>query len=246
MGRRIVSTGRGGTGKTTFTALATRYLKRPILLIDIDPDQSLADMLGVDLEKEGVRTVLDVLYDIQRQEGYEELSGMSVPDKIQYLFTTDFDLVSLGIKWTEGCYCAPNNLLKGIIPKLAQNYAFTLIDAPAGLEHLNRNVTSEVDDLFIILDPSLKSLKNIDRIQRLVQEVGIRYQNFYTVANYRFNEELEKRIPSDGARYLGSLQYDPRVDEFNLEGRSLLELPEDSPTSQSVKAILAKAGYLAA
>ena len=154
--------------------------------------------------------------------------------------------MSLGIKWTEGCYCAPNNLLKGIIPKLAQNYAFTLIDAPAGLEHLNRNVTSEVDDLFILLDPSLKSLKNIDRIQRLVQEVGIRYQNFYTVANHRFDAELEKRIQSDAATHLGRVEYDPRVEEFNLEGRSLLELPEDSPTSQSVKAILAKAGYLAA
>ncbi|MGB2856995.1 MAG: ArsA-related P-loop ATPase, partial [Dehalococcoidia bacterium] len=56
MGKRIVSTGRGGTGKTTFTALATRYLAGPLLLIDIDPDQSLADMLGIDLEKEGVRT----------------------------------------------------------------------------------------------------------------------------------------------------------------------------------------------
>ncbi|UCC59902.1 MAG: AAA family ATPase [Dehalococcoidia bacterium] len=250
MGRRIVTTGRGGTGKTTFTALAAKYLERPILLIDIDPDQSLADMLGVDLEKEGVRTVLDILYDIQKQEGYENLSDMPLPEKIQYLFNTEciyeseeFDLISLGVKWTEGCYCAPNNLIRAIIPKLARNYANTLIDAPAGLEHLNRNVTSEVDDMFIVLDPSMKSLKNIERIQLLAKEVGISYQNFYMVANYRFNDDLEKRIPSRNGAYLGRVDLDTAVEKFNLDGKSLLELPDDSPAAMSVKQILEKAGY---
>jgi len=250
MGRKIVSTGRGGTGKTTFTALATRYLARPLLLIDIDPDQSLADMLGIDLEKEGVRTVLDILYDIQKREGYEELSTMPIPERIEYLFSTEciyeskeFDLVSLGVKWTEGCYCAPNNLLRGIIPRLAQNYAHTLIDAPAGLEHLNRNVTSEVDDLFIILDPSLKSLKTIDRIQRLAKEIGITYHNFYLVANYRFNDELEKQIQNASGVYLGRIEYDGKVEQYNLEGKSLLELPDDSPAALSVMKILEKARY---
>jgi CO dehydrogenase maturation factor len=250
MGKRIVSTGRGGTGKTTFTALATRYLARPLLLIDIDPDQSLADMLGIDLEKEGVRTVLDILYDIQKREGYEELSTMPIPERIEYLFSTEciyeskeFDLISLGVKWTEGCYCAPNNLLRGIIPRLAQNYAHTLIDAPAGLEHLNRNVTSEIDDLFVILDPSMKSLKSVDRIQRLTKEIGITYQNLYMVANYRFNDELEKRIQNDSGAYLGRIDYDARVEEYNLEGKSLLKLPEDSPAALSVKKVLEKSGY---
>ncbi len=250
MGKRIVSTGRGGTGKTTFTALATRYLAHPLLLIDIDPDQSLADMLGIDLEKEGVRTVLDILYDIQKREGYEELSTMPIPERIEYLFSTEciyeskeFDLVSLGVKWTEGCYCAPNNLLRGIIPRLAQNYAHTLIDAPAGLEHLNRNVTSEIDDLFVILDPSMKSLKSVDRIQRLTKAIGITYQNLYMVTNYRFNDELEKRIQNDSGAYLGRIDYDARVEEYNLEGKSLLELPEDSPAALSVKKVLEKAGY---
>jgi CO dehydrogenase maturation factor len=150
---------------------------------------------------------------------------MPLPEKIEYLFSTEclyesteFDLISLGIKWTEGCYCFPNNLIRGIIPKLARNYAHTLIDAPAGLEHLNRNVTSEVDDLFLVLDPSLKSLKNIERIRRLTKEVGITYRNFYMVANYRFNEEMENYLQTYDGTYLGKI-------------------------SLSVKGILEKAGY---
>jgi CO dehydrogenase maturation factor len=250
MSRRIVSTGRGGAGKTTFAALATKYLNPPLLLIDIDPDQSLADALGIDLEKEGVRTILDLLFDIQKKQGYKELESMPLPERIEYLFDSEclyeskrFDLVSLGVKWTEGCYCAPNNLLRAIIPRLAKNYAHIVVDAPAGLEHLNRKVTSEVDDLFVILDPSLKSLRSIQRTQKLAKEVGIKYENFYLVANYRFDEELEKHIqPSDGI-YLGKIEYDAKVDEYNLKGESLLELPADSPACLSVQRILAKAGY---
>lgn len=154
-----------------------------------------------------------------------------------------FDLVSLGVKWTEGCYCAPNNLLRAIIPRLAKNYANTVIDAPAGLEHLNRKVSSEIDDLFVILDPSLKSLRSIQRIRKLTKEVGIKYENFYLVANYRFNEELEKDIQRSDGIYLGRIEYDAQVDEYNLKGKSLLELPEDSPACLSIKRILAKAGY---
>jgi CO dehydrogenase maturation factor len=251
MGRKIVTTGRGGAGKTTFAALATQYLSGPLLLIDIDPDQSLADMLGIDLEKEGVRTVLDILFDIQKKQGYEELQSMPLPEKVEYLFTRDclyesksFDLVSLGVKWTEGCYCAPNNLLKTIIPKLTQNYANTVIDAPAGLEHLNRKVTSEIDDLFLILDPSLKSLKNIKRIQKLVAEVGVKCHNFYLVANYRFTEDAEKFIQDAGVMYLGKIEPDERVEEYNLQGKSLLEIPLDSPASLSVRKILARANIL--
>jgi len=250
MGRKIVSTGRGGAGKTTFAALATRYLSGSLLLIDIDPDQSLADILGIDLEKEGVRTVLDILFDIQKKHGYEELGSMPLPEKVEYLFTREclyeskrFDLVSLGIKWTEGCYCAPNNLLRTIIPRLAQNYANIVIDAPAGLEHLNRKVTSEIDDLFLILDPSLKSLRSIVRTQKLVAEIGVKCRNFYLVANYRFNRDAEKLVQDAGATYLGKIEPDDKVEEYNLQGRPLLELPDDSPASLSVKRILERAGY---
>lgn len=250
MSRRIVFTGRGGAGKTTFAALVTRYLPGPLLLIDIDPDQNLVDMLGVDLEKEGVRTVLDVLFDVQKKQGYQELGSMPLPEKIDYLLTSEclydskhFDLVSLGVKWTEGCYCAPNNLLRAIIPRLAQNYAHVVIDAPAGLEHLNRKVASEIDDLFVILDPSQKSLRNVERTRKLVEEVGIKYQNFYLVANYRFAQNAEKHLASANGIYLGRIEPDAEVEEYNLQGRSLLELPDDSPASSSVKKILAKAGY---
>jgi CO dehydrogenase nickel-insertion accessory protein CooC1 len=53
MARRIVSTGRRAAGKSTFTALVSRYMKPLTLLVDLDSDLSLADMVGFDFHKEG-------------------------------------------------------------------------------------------------------------------------------------------------------------------------------------------------
>jgi len=248
--RKIISTGRGGAGKSTFVALIVKYLKRPTLLIDLDPDLSLADMLGADFRKERKRTVSEALYDVieTRRRG----ASVSTPthELMESLLWSDclyedvgFDLITLGTKLTEGCYCPPDELLRKNIPKLARNYTNVVVDSPAGVEHLNRNIVSDIDDLFVICDPSEKSLKHIGIIKEIMKQVGIRYNHFYLVANYQFDEETEEYLRNSGEVYLGKVDYDPNVEEYNLRGKSLLELPEDSPASLSVKRILTKAGY---
>jgi len=248
VGRKIVCTGRGGTGKTTFVALLAKYLPHP-LLVDADSDQNLADMLGVDLDEEGIRTISEVLFDIQKERSYEELGSLPLPEKIEYLLNTSclyeserFDIISIGVKWTRGCYCMPNNVLRSIIPKMADSYEYTIIDSPGGLEHLNRRVVSEVDDIFVILDPSRKALKNVERMRKIASEIGIRFSNLYLITNYRFKEDAGKYV-QDMGDYLGKIEYDPLLEKYSWSGRSLLELPSNSPALSSVEKILKRAGY---
>jgi CO dehydrogenase maturation factor len=245
----IVSTGRGGTGKSTFVALAAKYLKPPILLIDLDPDESLADMLGFDLNKHGISTISDKLYDILQAAksgggedaslGFESMTSL-IEKECLYKGNNEIDLISLGAKLTKGCYCTPDDILKNVIPKMLEKYCTVVIDSPAGLEHLNRKVVSEVDDFFVILDPSSKSLQHIGRIRDIANELKIKYTNFYLLANYNFNEEKQTYFESSGETFLGRIESDPKVAEYNLSGQSLLELQEDSPASLSVKKILGK------
>jgi len=249
MGRIIVCTGRGGTGKTTFVTLASRYVDSHPLLIDADSDQNLSDMLGVDLQKEKIRTISDVLFDIQKHKD-KEMDTFPLPEKIEYLVNAEclyesdrFDLISIGVKWTEGCYCAPNSILKSVIPSIANSYDYTIIDSPGGLEHLNRRLISEVDDLFIVLDPSKKSLNNVERVKKIATEIGIVFKNIYLVANHRFTTEAEKYVQTLNETYLGRIEYDQNLEEFVWSGKSLFDLPEDSPTFQSVADIMSKAGY---
>ena len=250
MSRKIVCTGRGGTGKTTFVALAALCLDSHPLLIDADSDQNLADMLGVNLEKEKIKTISEILFDIQKKKNTKELNSLSLPEKIEYLLnfsclyeSEDFDLISIGVKWTQGCYCMPNNILRSILPKLAESYRYTIIDSPGGLEHLNRRIVSEVDDIFVIIDPTVKALKNMERLKKIASEVGISYKNIYLVGNYRFKREKEKLAKSSG-NYLGKIKYDPELEEYTWNGRSLTDLSQNSPAFSSTREILKKAGYM--
>jgi CO dehydrogenase maturation factor len=251
MAKVIVSTGRGGAGKSTFAALAVRHLRSAPLLIDADPDQSLAQLLGVDLAAAGTNTISDVLYRLQKPDSYKELGSMRLAEKIEYLLNLSclyesprFDLITLGVKWTRGCYCAPNDVLQSVLPGLAKDYEYAIVDSPAGLEHVNRRVVSQVDDVFVLIDPSAKALRNADRLAEIADSIGVTYNNLYLVGNYRFTAESEARLGElDGATYLGRIERDEHVERFDWEGRSLLDLPADSPASRSVAQVLRKAGY---
>ena len=249
MGKINVVTGRGGTGKSTFTALFTKYIKaRPLLLIDLDPDGSLAKMLGADLEREGKRTVAETLFEIigkgKDTKDIPDLLRSKIEDGTILYKDEKFDLITLGTKLAAGCYCLPDEMIKEMIRNLHQNYEMVIVDSPAGLEHLNRKVTPDINDLFVVLDPSEKSAKHIDRIKYVTKGVNISYNKFYLVGNYRFTEEIEAYLLRSGEKYLGRIAYDPLVREHNLKGESLLKIPDDSPSSMSVKKILLEAGYV--
>ena len=252
MGKINVITGRGGTGKSTFTTLFTRYVHaKPLLLIDLDPDESLAKMLGVDLEKEGKWSISDALSSIIAK-GKNSKGKDDTPDLLRRMMDggeiifrdKKFDLITLGTKFSPGCYCLPDEMIKETLRNINKNYEMILVDSPAGLEHLNRKVTPEIEDLFVILDPSDKSAKHIERIKYVTKGVNITCKNFYLVGNYRFTDEIEAYLLRTGEKYLGRIAYDPLVREHNLKGESLFKLPEDSPSSTSVKKILREAGYV--
>ncbi|WP_455369456.1 ATP-binding protein [[Eubacterium] cellulosolvens] len=242
--RRIVTIGRGGTGKTSFIALLTKYLieknNTPLLLVDADPDQNLSEMVGVELKK----TISEILYEFKEKGG--SISGTSPlerlePQIIENLHETDFfDLIAIGTKWKEGCYCLPNDLLKKILLTLSKNYQNVLIDSPAGLEHLNRRISSEVELIFEILNPSKKAFDHVIRAHRIMQEVNIKFEHLYLVGGYNFPESLKYRAENTGFEYLGKIEPDANVESYIIEGRSLLDLPSDSLSYISIKEILGK------
>jgi len=252
--KKLVTIGRGGTGKTSFVALTTKYLiekgVEPILLVDADPDQNLGEMLGLDLEKQGKKSISELIVETFI-EGKGTTFGVPPSERMESKIWEKgmyegeyFDFIAIGVKWVEGCYCLPNAALKGAMEKLSKNYEFILIDSPAGLEHLNRRITHQIDDIFDIIDPSKKSFDHVYRANRIAKEVKIEFKNFYIVGGYRFPEEMGRKAEEiTGMKFLGKIAYDENVERYVLEGKSLLELPDDSPAYLSVKEIMRRAGY---
>jgi CO dehydrogenase maturation factor len=253
--KTLVTIGRGGTGKSSFTALmAKAFIEKgasPLLLVDADPDQNLADMLGIDLKEVGKSTMAELLVDTFIQKGGTTV-GVSPTERIESRIWANglyegasFDFMSVGTKWVEGCYCMPNTALKAALESLTKNYEYVLIDSPAGLEHLNRRIASKVNDVFDILDHSKKSFDHVKRAYRIAKEVDMVFDNFYLIGGYRFPANLGVQAEADlKFKYLGKIAQDEQLDEYVLKGKSLLELPADNAAFVSVKEILKSAGYM--
>jgi CO dehydrogenase maturation factor len=253
--KTIVTIGRGGTGKSSFVALMTKCFiedgQAPLLLVDADPDQNLAEMVGIDLKEAGKSTISELLVSTFIEQGGTTV-GIPPTERIESkiwasgLFESkNFDFLAVGTKWVEGCYCMPNSALKGALGSLTKNYKYVLIDSPAGLEHLNRRITSKVNDIFDILDHSKKSFDHVKRAHRIAKEVNMEFDNFYLIGGYRFPENLASQVETDlKFKYLGKIASDERLDEYVLTGQSLLDLSSDSVAYASVKKIMKTAGYL--
>ena len=249
---RVVVVGRGGTGKTTTVALAARWLcehgQGPILLVDADPDQSLAEMVGADLASAGVKTIAELLEETFIA-GTGTTAGIAPSERIEArvwaegLYEGDcFDLVALGTKWLEGCYCLPDAALKRALERMVRQYRYLLIDSPAGLEHLNRRIAEEVELIVDLVGASKKSFDHVARARRVADESGVRYDRFVVAGGYQVDPALESLAASTGMPYVGPVKNDPVVAAFTLEGRSLFEIPPDNPGLASVGAVLERAG----
>jgi len=253
--KTLVTVGRGGTGKSSFTALMAKAFietnQSPLLLVDADPDQNLAEMLGIDLKEAGKSTIAELLVSTFIEQGGTTV-GIPPTERIESRLwekglyeSKNFDFLSVGTKWVEGCYCMPNSALKRALESLTKNYKYILIDSPAGLENLNRRITSTVTDIFDILDHSKKSFDHVKRAVRIVKEVDMKFENFYLVGGYRFPAELGKQAEDDlKFKYLGKIAEDEQLDDYVLNGKSLIDLPKDNQAYLSVKNILKTLGYL--
>ncbi len=253
--KTLVTIGRGGTGKSSFTSLiAKSFIEAgisPLLLVDADPDQNLAEMIGVDMKEAGKSTMAELIVDTFIEKGGTTV-GVSPTERIESKIwanglyeSENFDFMSVGTKWVEGCYCMPNTALKAALEHLTKSYSYVLIDSPAGLEHLNRRIASKVNDIFEMLDHSKKSIDHAKRAYRIAKEVDMQFDNFFLVGGYRFPPELGKKAEEElKFKYVGKIVADELVDDYVLNGKSLLDLPSDNAAYLSVKDIMKSMGYI--
>ena len=250
----ISVSGKGGVGKSTVTALLLKAMmdagKNSILAVDADPDSNLADILGVKAHKTVATVASKLKQDIA--------AGKFPPDfsKRDYFETkifeilceeAGFDLLVMGRGEGEGCYCAVNDLLTSILDTLSKNYSITLMDMEAGLEHLSRRTDRDVDVMIVVVDRSRLSYLTAKRIKELAREVHIDFKRILAVGNNvepEFEEAVRKRVVEAGLEFAGFIPSDPNIASYDLEGKSLLELPEDSLAVKAAKEIAEKLGLI--
>ncbi|MBA2868594.1 AAA family ATPase [Methanococcus maripaludis] len=245
----IAVTGKGGVGKTLLSSLIIRNLTKSgknILAIDADPDSNLPEALGVEVTK----TVGDAREELKK----EVRSGNTSPEmdmwnSLDYkimesiMETPEFDLLVMGRPEGSGCYCAVNNMLRKIIETVSSNYDIVVIDTEAGLEHLSRRTTQNVDTLLVVTDSSKRGILTASRIKELAKELDISFKNLYLVLNRikpENEENVRETVKDFGLDIIGIIYDDELTASYDIEGKPLFELPDDSETVNSVSKIVEK------
>lgn len=247
MTKQIAVAGKGGTGKTTFTSLLIRYLierqKRPILAVDADPNANLNEALGVDLGE----TISDIIARTKAPQGLP--AGMTQETFIEYKLqsalteTEDVDLLIMGGPDGPGCYCFPNNILRKHLESLADSYAYVVMDNEAGMEHISRRVTSNIDILFVVSDASARAIRSAGRVHELVKTLHSRIKEIYLIVTKTRAgdiEILQQEIAATGLTLIGTIPYDDAVARYDVEGKPLIELPAASGAVMAVNEICGK------
>ncbi|MDI3539485.1 MAG: dehydrogenase maturation factor [Methanolobus sp.] len=249
MARIIAVTGKGGTGKTATSALLIRQLakgNKVILAVDADPDTNLPETLGCDVSK----TIGDIkeFMHSERDNLPPDTNKESVLKSKLYEIIEEmpkYDLLVMGRPEGAGCYCYVNNLLRGIMDKLVENYDVLIIDAEAGLEHFSRRIFRRVDDLIVVTDGSRRGLRTAERIRELVDEMETDVSNIYVIANKvtETNREIIASTAKElGLELIGMIPVDEMLIRKDLAGEPLFDLPDDSAAVMEVERITAKLG----
>ena len=245
----IALAGKGGTGKTTISALLVRYLIEhcdgAVLAIDADPASNLNLVLGMEVEQT-VGSIREEMLDMVQTSGALAGSmpgGLSKQEYLDYQVQMALeegdrvDLLVMGRPEGQGCYCAANQMLRVIVDRLEKQYDYVVIDNEAGMEHLSRRTTRNVDVLLLVTDPTQRGLITAQHMAKMVPELEIGVSRTYLVVNRLRGEmppPLAHAIGQTGLELLRTVPEDPEMAEYEFTGRPLLELPAEAAVVQAV------------
>lgn len=234
MPKVIAVAGKGGVGKTTICGMLVRYLVEeikdgPVLAVDADPNSNLNELLGVP-----VRVTIGEARELMKKD---VPIGMTKNVWFEYkvheaiIEGKGFDLLVMGRPEGPGCYCAANSLAKESIDNLKANYAYVVVDNEAGMEHISRLVTQDIDQLYVVSDATPRGMLTAKRILGLIKELSLNIKNVNIIMN-RLRDENDNRLrdiveqsEGESAR---TIRNDDVLAKDDIEGKTIFSLSKES------------------
>ena len=259
-GKRILISGKGGSGKSTITSLMAKTLREKgykILALDGDASnpRGLTGLMFGSEEKNFPRALIDFFGGVGKVTcPVDDPSSLirindntPVPEKKidiskeipneYFIEKDDIILFQAGKikKYGQGC--------DGPVEKVVRDFIVNgdyvnLIDAPAGIEHFGRGISKNVNILLLVLDPTLESILIAKRVNGFCEDIGMK--NFGIILNKIEKEEIKdqmfEKLGELKSKIIGIVKYDPKIAESALDGTS----PDESNALNNIKKIVEK------
>lgn len=242
----IALAGKGGTGKTTVAGLLIKYLatkgKSPILAVDADCNANLNEVLGLEVT-DTLGQAREDMKSGKVPSGMTKDVFMSMRMEEAVAEQKDYDLLVMGQPEGAGCYCAANSLLSGFLERLVGNYRYVVMDNEAGMEHISRLTTHNVDFLLIVTDTSRRGLQAGLRIHKLARELNIGVAKSGLIMNQSRGElppEVLDLVARDGLELIGTIPEDETIYTYDLQGKPTITIDESNPAVQAAFSIFDK------
>jgi CO dehydrogenase maturation factor len=245
MTKTIALAGKGGTGKTTIAALLIRSLlphaRGPVLAIDADPASNLHLALGIPLPT----TVGEIREEMSETAQARQLGvAISRHEHLDYEVRMALeegervDLLAMGRPEGQGCYCAVNHMLRQIVDELGKSYEYVVIDNEAGMEHISRRTTRDVDLLLLVTDPTIRGVRTAGEMATLAQDLEVNVNQTLLIVNRVQGElasPLQKAIDHLDLEITAMIPADDEVNQLDAYGEPLVQLNGDSPAYRAVE-----------
>lgn len=249
MPKVIALAGKGGTGKTTTSALLLKYLldkkKTPVLLVDADPNANLNELLGLQVGVTIGQVRKEMKGEIPAHISRDQFMEMKVHQSL--IEETGFDLMVMGQPDGPGCYCAANQFLAMAMDHLAKNYQYILVDNEAGMEHLSRLNLTTIDHLLVLSDPSARGVMTAGRIAEIVKPLNLKVHEKWLIVNRAPNPvppalqaKIEQTVQESQLPLAGIFHSSDDLINQELSGQSYLALNPDLPVIQEAYAVFDK------
>ncbi len=241
----IALSGKGGVGKTSISAaivklLVEAYPEKRILAIDADPAVGLSTALGIDVKTtiDDIRKeIISTVEDGQTKEAIELLGDARYKIFDALVETEGFAFIAVGRPESAGCYCKINSYLKEVISILSNDFDYVVIDGEAGIEQINRRVMEKVTHLLLVTDASKKGTQVISTIKQVADEL-VMYKKIGAIVNRVPDKSVIEYINTNGIPVLSYIENDGNLAIYDIEGKDITKLPDDSRIIEGVKKAL--------
>lgn len=239
MSYNIAVAGKGGSGKTTVAGLVVRYLKKnglePILAVDADPNANLGESLGL-----SIRQTVGAIIATFNEEKINIPPGMTKEAYLEFRLndavveSQGLDMVTMGRGEGPACYCYPNLLLRKFMDSMSGTYRYIVMDNEAGMEHLSRRTTQNIDEMLLVSNHSVKGIRTIARLKELVAELKLVVKRQSVIINMvpdSIDPHVREEMTRLGIEPAAIIPLDEIIGEYDMAMKPLLGLPECRATN---------------